>query len=448
MDQSKYARRCLQTLILPMLSMAMPAFAVDIGMSLPFSEDWQSVQSTHSPQFTFQWENDAFLVGSISDRFYTNGLRMSYDFYGDDLFLKTADGNLTPMECKNKAGRIHLNQCDEFTGEMTNEAVKTQVYKVSKGVFISQDMFTPSDIRWGPDEIDQYERPYAGWAQVGFFTTQANSQGYERFEWSVGCVGPCSQADIAQENIHRNLGDQLPKGWETQIKNAPTIQTKYERGMQLLSMPWSDRHIMKPYFVSELGNINIRSGLGMRLEFPIGNTSEEMAIERGQGQEKCSEHLKLSANQISSPLTSLPTHSNYLSQLNSLQKNEQGCDEVQYHIKNYITSREILFYVDVSTHLVAYNGLLQGPIGYDNDEQDLTTGHKPLLTTLSGGFQVKWHRVALDFSYHTRSTESDGEALAFSEHSWLGLKVSTPDTWFIGMPASLGFLWAGSKSGL
>lgn len=421
---------------------SLPSFAVDIGMSLPLSDDWNSVESSHSPQYTFQWENDAFLVGTISDRFYSNGLRGSYDFYGDDLFLKDSNGNLKPMACENKEGRIHLNSCENFDSEMSRDDINSQIFKVSKGLYVSQGMFTPSDIRWTPAEINQYERPYAGWLQVGFFTTQANAKGYERFEWSVGCVGPCSMADISQENIHRNLGDQLPKGWDTQIKNSPTIQAKYERTLQIMSMPWSGRHLMEPYFVAEAGNINVRTGLGLRFEFPIGHTREELVVE----QDRCSEDLALEINTIDSPLIRSTTKSQLKSQQETAE--QSPCDEVQYHVKNGIRSNEMRFYIDVSGQAVAYNGLLQGPIGYDNDDQHLTTGHKPLLTTLSGGFQVKQDRYALDFSYHTRSTESDGEALAFSEHSWLGLKVSLPDPYFIGIPASMGILWGVSKSGM
>ena len=433
-----YGAKFLASLIITSIYVS-PALAVDVGMSLPFTEDWKSLKSSHAPQYTFQWENDAFLVGTISDRFYTNGLKGSYDFYADDLYFKTDEGQLKPMGCENNAGRIHLNKCERFNASLDREFIDNRIYKVNKGIFVSQGMFTPSDISWEPQDIGRYERPYAGWAQVGFFSTQANTKGYERFEWAIGCVGKCSRADIAQENIHRNLGDQLPLGWDTQIKDAPTLQAKYERTLQMMSMPWSDRHFMEPYFVAEVGNINIRSGLGMRFEFPIGNTSEEIAVE----QDKCSEELNLEAKPVNSPLT----RSLYLSHFNQKTKKQSDCLEVQYHIKNYITSREIRLYVDFSGHLVAYNGLLQGPLGYDNDSQHLTTGHKPLLTTLSGGFQVKWHRVALDFSYHSRSTESDGEALAFGEHSWLGLKVSTPDNWYMGIPASLGILWGVSKSG-
>lgn len=434
-------RLCLCSILLMVITGRV--FAVDMGMSLPLSEDWNAVQSKHGYQYTFQWENDAFLVGTISDRFYTNGVKGAFELVGDDLFYRHADGQLKPMECDDGGGRVLVNDCKQFSDTYSHADIVNNVFKASRGYYVSQGMFTPSDIEWTEDQIDLYERPYAGWLQVGFTTTQSNSLGYERFEWSLGCVGPCAMADVAQEVVHRNINDAMPLGWETQLKNSPTVQAKYEAGLQIMQMPWTTRHFVEPYFTVEAGNINIRSGVGARIQFPIGNSEETFKLTK----QACEPNLQLDAYGIHSAFArSLQPKTISPDGGGNTVGTEADCPLQQYYVENGIRSRELLFYLDLSAQAVFYNGLLQGPIGYNNDEQYLTTGHKPFLTTLSGGFQVKWQRVAADFSYHTRSTESDGEALAFGEHSWLGLKVSTPDsTGWVGVPVSLSVLWGMSK---
>ncbi len=462
------------------------ARSIDAGFSIPMSNKWQQVQSRHSAQFYFNWDNDAFLVGTISDRFYTNGLRGNYERHSDDLFWQDNFGYLTPLQCDDSDGVIKLNECQNFKGNQYNrlspKTILNKTYRINTGYFLSQHMYTPSDIRWQRDELSRFERPYAGWLQIGFSTSQTNVHGYETLEWAIGCVGPCSAADIAQDNIHRNLGDQLPKGWDTQIKNAPTLQLKYERSLSLLRLPFGKGDLVRTYLTLDAGNILTRLGVGGRLEIPLGfggtgfnvNSLNYDACEKAinlqpqqpgtsatllnQDQiEKLTEFLELSELDQPDVKDNLPE--NTVAQIHSntdhgnvipkLVKQLEQCESFIYTANHSITAHELRFYFELNGHFVAYNGLLQGPLGYDNQQQDMTTGHKPLIGSAAVGFKIQVNRFSIDGSYHTRSTESDGEALAFAEHSWMRLTISTPDaTGLIGIPVSLGLMWGISRSGL
>lgn len=402
---------------------ASPVAAFDRDFIIPGSAEMASVQSRHAPLYQFQWDNDAFLIGSISDRFYTNGLRFDYQYEADDLFWQQADGHLTRLGCEDNDGVITLQECAYFDGAAQPSEVLARTYQVSRRIFFGQQMYTPSDIRWPASEYKKYERPYAGWLYVGMGSTQQNAYGYETMEWSIGCVGPCSQADTAQKTIHRNLGDQQPKGWDTQLKNNPVLQMHYRRSMSLISLPWGKGEFLQSYMELDAGNLINRTGVGLRFELPLGFGGQDIAIRSREAD--CTRGLNLNQQ--------------YLVQTSP-------CQRQIYTAKHSVSAHELRFYADASIHAVAYNGLLQGPLG-DKHTELVTTGHKPFLTAWVLGAALQLNRTVIDMSYHSRSTESDGENTAFNEHSWMNLTVAVPDEYYLGIPVTIGILWAVSISG-
>lgn len=407
--------------ILGLLPLA--SWAFDRDFMYPGSADFNSVQSRHAPLYIFQWDNDAFLVGTISDRFYSNGLRFDYEYPADDLYWLQADGELTALGCHTDNAVMHLQECAGFDAQADKSSVLSHTYQVKRHMFMGQQMYTPSDIRWPASASQKYERPYAGWLFFGMGSTQQNAYGYETMEWSIGCIGPCSAAEDAQKTIHRNLGDQQPQGWDTQLKNNPIVQLHYRRSMSLIPLPWGKGEFLQSYLDMDAGNLIDRAGVGIRFELPIGFGGQDLAIRSHRVD--CTAALDLTQQHMPSA---------------------QGCATQTYTALHSVTAHELRFYADASVHVVAYNGLLQGPLGNTHREY-VTSGHKPLLSAWTLGLALQLNRTKVDISYHSRSTESDGENTAFNEHSWMNLTVAAPDAYYLGMPVTIGLLWMVSVSG-
>ena len=64
---------------------------------------------------------------------------------------------------------------------------------------------TNSDLSLRPNEINlDRDRPYAGWIYASlFFEAETIHDRYIKHEFSLGCVGPCSQAEEVQTEWQR-----------------------------------------------------------------------------------------------------------------------------------------------------------------------------------------------------------------------------------------------------
>lgn len=171
-------------------------------------------------------DNDTLLLTG-SDRFYTSGVRLSrsYRLRGDDGW----------------------------------ESLSWRV---------GQQMYTPSTIRLRPEQISALDRPYAGWLYAGLFHRIEHGDGSERaMGLDLGCLGPCAQAEWAQESLHRALGQPRPLGWRTQIgQEAGLVLHAGGRGAY-----WA------------LGrNADLRPGIAVRLGNIFTDLSAEASLRAGE----------------------------------------------------------------------------------------------------------------------------------------------------------------------
>ena len=94
-------------------------------------------------------------------------------------------------------------------------------------VGIGQRIYTPSDT--DSQTCDPHDRPYAGWLYVmGDLRTRADST-IDHATVTFGVVGPASLARRTQNDIHGLLGQEGSHGWDTQVRNRPTLMLGYER---------------------------------------------------------------------------------------------------------------------------------------------------------------------------------------------------------------------------
>ncbi len=85
-----------------------------------------------------------------------------------------------------------------------------------------QAMNTPTDITVANPPLDTL--PYSGLLYVtNSFITFGNNRA-DRISTTLGVVGPASLAEPSQKTIHKLIGSDKPKGWDTQLENELVFQ--------------------------------------------------------------------------------------------------------------------------------------------------------------------------------------------------------------------------------
>ncbi|KAB2810394.1 lipid A deacylase LpxR family protein [Phaeocystidibacter luteus] len=138
----------------------------------------------------FSSENDLYQIALKADKEFTNGLSLRV---GDQAFRNLGTRWLAiPM----KSG--------------------VREYAWS----ISQDMYTPEDIR--NTEVDTTDRPYCGLLYLTFsaYSTDWNKGRRWTSELQVGIQGPAAGAKQTQNWLHSNTNNWIVEGWDNQIGNG------------------------------------------------------------------------------------------------------------------------------------------------------------------------------------------------------------------------------------
>lgn len=135
-------------------------------------------------------ENDWF---TGSDRDYTNGLRLEYVSAADDVnpwLHRIADAH--PL--------IDLGGT-----------------QMRQGFALSHVIYTPEDITLADPPPDSH--PYAGYLGATGFATARTGNVERTAIIEIGLVGPSAGGKFVQENWHRLLDGDIPRGWDTQLKD-------------------------------------------------------------------------------------------------------------------------------------------------------------------------------------------------------------------------------------
>lgn len=161
--------------------------------------------------WVIEYENDIF---SGEDRYYTNGFRLS----------RIAEDDEIPGWLESLARRLpRFSEAD------------TLPY----GVSIAHNIFTPADIT--NPEFPPDDRPYAAWLHVMFATGVPHEHGADRFRVDVGVVGPAALGEPIQKNIHKLVNADKPRGWNTQLRNEPTLVVGYDRFRRIVDRAEPER---------------------------------------------------------------------------------------------------------------------------------------------------------------------------------------------------------------
>lgn len=171
-----------------------------------------------------EYENDIF---AGEDRYYTSGIRLT----------RIAEAREAPSWLESVARR--------FPGF---EQAETLPYSLS----IGHNIYTPADIvdpKFPPDD-----RPYAAWLHVKFATGTIHPGGADRVRVGLGIAGPAAFGKQVQKAVHRAIDTDMPTGWNTQIKNEPTLLLGYDRFRRIFDRAEHERFGLD---VSLLGGLTL-----------------------------------------------------------------------------------------------------------------------------------------------------------------------------------------------
>lgn len=158
---------------------------------------------------TIYWENDNFGFGRKSDRFYTNGARMT---------VMLDDATTQRLAWPANFRRWF---CERACGE--------EAYNESVSLSFGSNFYTPEVITIRAPQ--PFDRPWAGVTYIGIGETITNATQTTQhvFEVNLGILGQGAGAQRTQKWVHNDLGfsNKDPQGWPNQLENEPTLSLMY-----------------------------------------------------------------------------------------------------------------------------------------------------------------------------------------------------------------------------
>lgn len=195
--------------------------------------------------FRFHYDNDYF---TATDQFYTQG----YTF------------ELTsPLLSKNPVNYIFLkskNSSDKF------------------GISLDHIGFTPTTIK--SNEILYGDRPFAAAIFLKSFKIATDTINKTRIEssLSIGIIGPGAFGYEMQKGIHEWIGDEIPMGWQHQIKNDLVLNYNLTHEKELLR--FKDYFALNSHLTARVGTLNTNASVGLTatlglINSPFTSTSDK-----------------------------------------------------------------------------------------------------------------------------------------------------------------------------
>lgn len=168
----------LLSLLLSSNSLAQDKLTKELSSSwLPSSSEYQQVHAQGRTQMILDVQNDSLLLKK-DDGFYTSGNQL-----------------------------------------IISKILRLPTQSISYGWHFGQELYTASDIKLKPEQINPLDHPYAGWIYGGIFRELQNRDGSGlRIGLDLGCLGPCAGGEWTQTNLHQALNQPLPQAWSTQLQ--------------------------------------------------------------------------------------------------------------------------------------------------------------------------------------------------------------------------------------
>lgn len=208
----------------------------------------QTAQATQDPAsiWTIQGENASISAAKITDRYYTNGLRIGW---------VSPEGY--PPEALDHIGRL-------LWGAMGQQRL---------AIDVSQQIYTPLHTSVAVPPAN--DRPYAGTLIAQATLMQDNADTRSLLGVGLGLMGPDAGGEPIQNGFHDLIGQNGNKGWGTQLKDEPVLQFTSERTWRLSmgSVGGLETDAL-PDLTAELGTLRIYGQTGARFRVGQGLSSD------------------------------------------------------------------------------------------------------------------------------------------------------------------------------
>lgn len=208
------------------------ANAFDGGMKTIKEEYW-----------SIQLENDFF--AQSGDRYYTHGTELSRTLMGQrDQWLEDLAQALWIFDTDGEVNGVNYR--------------------------LGQKIFTPDDTNATSVVLD--DRPYAGYLYLSAAMLSSVSKINDLktgniFEFTIGIVGPSSQAEATQTGYHNYIGISSPKGWDNQLNDELGLGVSYTRFWRKVNSIGSLSYGMTPHINLTLGNVYTYAASGVMFRF-------------------------------------------------------------------------------------------------------------------------------------------------------------------------------------
>lgn len=320
------------------------SLVLGMGLGPAAASSAEEVPRVLSRQFT--WENDEFVPGSSSDKFYTNGMRYTWFWNPQREEPKYALSESKKKLLGDWCAWSHL--CPDAPVEYL------------AGHAIGQNMFTPVAIR-NPN-LQPRDRPWAGHLYVSWIAamthTPTNEHDVENvFELQLGGVGTHAGAGLAQKAWHQWFHWPEPRGWRHQLRNEPTVNLHYT---------WRKR----------IGNetIDVISGFGFALGTVAVNGSAGATVRLGKNL---------------SGFSAKPIPATF------------AAENVPRRPKPF----EAYVFAGAEGRLLGHNIFLDGNVLVDGPE--IRIDRKDFVYDLKAGLTVRYKAIRFDYTWVQRSDEFD-----------------------------------------
>ncbi len=183
------------------------ACALLVGLASPASR-----AHAQAPRVVVQMENDAFALGTKTDRWYTGGARLM-------AFVDDAERGESRVA---RLGRPLLRLGGDATPDLA-------------GLSLTQLVYTPDDR--GPVRDPHDDRPAGAWLALGLFAQRDRGRLSEAAELKLGPVGPAALGRPVQDGVHRALGLSRSGSWDRQVRAFAGIEYGWSVQWRALGAP-------------------------------------------------------------------------------------------------------------------------------------------------------------------------------------------------------------------